>query len=60
MNSIDTSKSYSEMRSSKMTPVNAHHPNDRRWILGTDSMKNNVIMNAKISPAFFSKLASFI
>lgn len=43
-----------------MTPLNAHHPNDNRWILGIDSTKNNVIMNIKMIPAFCSNRLSLI
>lgn len=48
------------MRSNKIIPVNAHHPNDRRWMLGTDSMKNKATMNVKTAPDLFSKPLSLI
>lgn len=56
----DLIKSYSEIRSSKITPANAHHPNDKRCMLGIDSTKNNVMMNIKTRPVFWSSRLSFI
>lgn len=45
---------YSPMTRSRTTPVNAHHPNDKRWMLGIDSMKNSERINVITTAALIS------